>query len=232
MNLRSMHQEVQVTLAGKSGALVTMGEFRSALLSAVRRINAEAEKPNEMILVANTGSDLTIEAMDDYNIEDEPDTIGGGGIYSLLEFDAVTKCITLPLDWVKVLAIYQNGEKMRPVAYGTLADGYVEHYHNLGNKIWLNIDPTADNFEVVLKIRRNYQIPLITDETYTGMPEDTYQLIFIACCLSLLQRPRYYNAGMINDYKEMYLSLLSAFSVTNISREIPSAESLNFTYNP
>ena len=51
MNLQEMFQEAQITIGEHEGKLLTCGEFHSALLTVIRRINAEVEKPNELVLI-------------------------------------------------------------------------------------------------------------------------------------------------------------------------------------
>lgn len=236
MNLTQMLQEIQVTLSSVNDKQVTCGEFHSALMGVIRRINAEAEKENELIMIArNPYDDILVAMLLDYAIQDDPDPeISFSDIIEELEFDSVNKCITLPATWTKLLAIYSStGYKMRPVPYDVLrSQGYTDDYTSINRNIYFNVDVTSDTFAIVLKIRRDYSIPAINATEYTGMPENAYQLVLTGCILSLLQRPKYFNANLINVYAPMFDELQKKFSMLNITRSVHTPERLRFTYNP
>lgn len=225
MNLVQMFQEVQATLY-TGGKMVKCGEFRLALQGAVRRINSEVEKPNQLALVTWDGTGTTlIGSMTDHLIPDEPGIIGGGETLAELDVDGDNNCITVPDSWTKILAVYMNGEKMRCVPYDLLRSEEIEtDYTSINRNLYFNVDVTATSFSVVLKIRKDYDLPplALSATEYEGMPENAYQLLFTGCILSLLQRPSYFNAGLINVYAANYADLSRQLSMLNMSRPSPT----------
>jgi hypothetical protein len=234
MNLQEMLQEVQIILGAREGKLVSYGEFHSAVLGVIRRINSEVEKENELVHIYSvTSGQDNIEDLIVYDIPDEPGNIGDPKEYSQLEFDSVNNCITMPATWTKLLAVYRSNTKLRPVPYDILRyNNYDDCYTNINRNLYFNIDVTSESFDIWLKIRRDYEVPARMATSYTGMPQNAYQLVMVGIILSLLQRPKYFDRDLINIYNPMFDKLMKDLSMVNMTRGKNAQEKPNWTFNP
>ncbi len=231
MNLTQMHNEVQMILSAKGN--VKCGEFKSALFSVIRRINAEVEKPNEMAHLVYEGDGTLIAEIEDETIAEERELIGGGDIYSAMSIDGVNNCITVPADWVKILAVFRGGVELNPVPYDILKTNKDERdFTSINRSLYFNFDVTATTLDLWLRIRRNYLLPAIADTEYTGMPETAYQLLLTGAVLALLSRPQYYDYNLVASYRYDYEALKREFSTENITRPAPDSRAPAFTFNP
>jgi hypothetical protein len=218
-----------VALESASGKLITFGEFNASLQGVIRRINAEVEKPNEMIHLYFNGDSQLIADTFDETIAEEDEIIDGGSIYSAMSIDAVNKCITIPDNWIKILTVFQDGtsdeNKMRSVPYDILkADGYTTDYTSINRNLYFNIDVADLELNLWLKIRRDYAVPERNVTEYTGMPENAYQLVYTGIVLSLLYRHKYYNPQQVTIYNAQWEELKYNFGMLNMTRPKPTAE--------
>jgi len=224
MNLKQMFQEYQIAMETPQGAMPTCGDFYAALLSTIRRINLEVEKPNEIIILASdeSGELDVIGSAETYLIPEEPYVIGDVAHYETLgiTLDTDNNFLVIPETWTKLLAIFVGGTKYRSVPYDTLkVEGYETDYCNLHRNVYFNqAVETAIATGMAFKVRRDYELPAIHDTEYTAMPDSAYQLLLTGCVLSSMMRHKYFNPNLVSMYKPLYDKLTYDFGMQNMTR--------------
>jgi len=222
MNLLNMYYEIQNTLYPISLNQLSYGDFIVSLNQALRTINAEAEKPNELVHIYPLEGKLIAE-LNEETIEEETYIIGGENErYPYLSWNDNENMLVIPDTWTKILAIYMNDRLMEQVPITILKQEKNPNQYSIFNRsIFFNI--TKDQLEIYMKIRRDYPFPQIEEmENYTGFPENGYQLLFSAVMTSLLSRPRFNDMNLLNFYRQQYYELLAQFSQLNMTRPQPT----------
>lgn len=233
MSLDQLFNEVQAELSGGRAPL-TDGDFQYALKSAIRTINLQAEKINEIIKLSRAGGNpVEISGQYTYLIPDDPFYIGDELAFAELRFDEDENSITLPSSWIKVLTVFNStGVKLTPVPFDKLKSYSNEdtYYTNVGRVLYFNFDVMADDFTIYIKLRRDYAIPTVFTGEYTGMPETGYQLLLNAIISGLMSRPKFFDKNQYLIFKDRYMEALSAFSTNNITMQRGCREEPFFQY--
>ncbi len=231
MNLRTMHSEVEGILQQR----VPLNSFYLTLIGAVRRINAETYHPDVLVKITNTGGyTITIEDM----LEGAVSQMASEATYRIanldwidgIEVDGTNYCVTLPATWIKVLAVYLDDVKMEPVPYDILrAAGDDNLYTSINRNLYFNKDFSGLANVIKLRCRILYELPILGQTEYSGMPESSVQLLTVACVYSLLSRPQYFNNALYGIYANQYAELMSSLSMENMTRR---ASQLEVPVNP
>jgi hypothetical protein len=235
MNLQEMFHEVQITLDKGDAKLVKYGEFLAALMSTIRVINADTEKANEVILMSRRGGNpLVISEQLSHDIESDPYYIVSGNSFEDVLFDADENKITVPSSWIKIVSIFKEGTKLRPVSYDKLSRyGAEDEYYHANNSVWFNFDVMSDSLELLFVYRREYSMPKRSEGlgAYSGMPEYGYSLLMTGVILSLLSRPRFFDPNIYTIYRQRFDEAIYAFNSRNLSLQTNIHGTPRFTYS-
>jgi len=224
MNLLDLYYEIQNTLYPVSLNQLSYGDFITALNQAIRVINAEVEKPNELVHIYPFETKLIAE-INDVTIAEEVEIIGGNNyLYPDMSWIDEDKALIVPNNWTKILAIYKDNALMQQVPMPKLkTDYYTDEYSIFNRTIYFNL--TKDMLDIYMKLRREYEFPTQANmENYLGIPDNGYQLLFSAVMVALLSRPRFNDMNLLNFYRNQYYELLTQFSQLNLTRNQPTVQ--------
>jgi len=224
MNLLDLYYEIQNTLYPVSLNQLSYGDFITALNQAIRVINAEVEKPNELVHIYPFETKLIAE-INDVTIAEEVEIIGGNNyLYPDMSWIDEDKALIVPNNWTKILAIYKDNALMQQVPMPKLkTDNNTDEYSIFNRTIYFNL--TKDMLDIYMKLRREYEFPTQANmENYLGIPDNGYQLLFSAVMVALLSRPRFNDMNLLNFYRNQYYELLTQFSQLNLTRNQPTVQ--------
>lgn len=230
MNIKSMHNDIEQTLHRS----VPFREFFAVMANAVRRINADIEHAEQMVnMIGSEGYRETIDQMDILWDEADQFALGVDALHSDLSWNDELYSIEMPNSWVKLMAVYIDGKRMKSVSFDRLHSGDCSDcYTSVNQNIFFSIDYMNSNHVIDARIRKEYELPKIGELEYSGMPNNAYSLIMAAVLSSLLARPQYHDREMLQFYMDQYLTQSRSFSLDNMLRQKSSIKTKINTIDP
>ena len=229
MNINDMYKDVCITLDKHVGK----GEYLACINTIIRRLNSEAEKPVELIVItgddASDWEDLTTDDWEDMTTTDWDAELR---FMNGVEWDSTTEAITLPKDYRKVLTVFYDDKKMQPTSYDRLKDsGGTQYYTTIGNTIYFDTDLENVAAEIKIRVKRDYPV-YTSEDDYTGLPENAYYLLLNGVCFMLSARPKYKDDLALALYKGLFENALAGYNLRVLEQDLKSVKDITpfYTY--
>ena len=223
MNINDMYKEVCITLDKSVGR----NEFNSCLNTIIRRLNAEAQKPIELVTITGTAGDDYEDITDDWeDITEDWDSqlrfLDG------IEWDTVNYAITLPRDYNKVLSVFCDDEKMQATSYDILqSETGTAYYTTIGNTIYFGTDLQSADYEIKVRAKCDYPT-YIGSADYTGLSEHAYSMLINGILFMLCTRPRYRDELGLTLYKSLFENNLASYNLKVLEQDLKSIDETPF----
>ena len=229
MNLREMKENIEIQL----GYVISKAEFMSAIRRIVGRINIEGEK--EEIIVPLTEGESWGEYVSDQStpvISDDDRIISLGRWANGFIWDSLNYALAMPKKYTKILSVFYDGEKMKPVPYDTLRASSTTdlYYTNVSNHLYFNKDMDSETSVLKLRARVDYDLPVSSSDEYTGMPDSAESILINGVLAALYSQPKHYNETMIALHRRQFEDDLMAYNQQVIIKQVQHMQSRTYTY--